>query len=509
LAQELESLRANESEKTQALESARAEVEALRKHLEEQEAEVSNAKSRGAEQEKALAAAQAEMEALRRQTEAKQASEDELTQALDALRAEASEKTGTIDAARKEVEALKRELSGKDAQLVKAKTMATKGKPLDRGSPLVTVSAVVGILALIGILGYAVYAITGALQQPPGPAPGALDGAQAQGFHLRFPSDRSLGNILVREDDDAPWRPHQEAQGIVTIPTGHTVRLEMTDPGAENLGAVASARHPAMVAISVPDARVSPARLRPLLEMTGLEEIALPGLPEDDLFANELAAAHPNARLVLGAASGVVRFDQMHPPAERTLTLPAQSIGAVFMREWGAPLDTPWSRLAEARGVVQIPARREIKIEVDYEAGADLSALAALTPLDIQGLGLVGSHLTDAQLAHCSGLTGLRSLRIVMAPNVGDGGLEAMRNMLGLEELDLEGIRASDAAFEVVTRFRRLRKLTVVNVPLTNQSLSSLRELRGLETLHVEGTRIGRPRLDLLRQDLPNTDIRY
>jgi len=70
----------------------------------------------------------------------------------------------------------------------------------------------------------------------------------------------------------------------------------------------------------------------------------------------------------------------------------------------------PEDYMGEARGMVTVPAGKQLELQVSEEACRDLSPLSALKPDDLLGLILKSTPTTDAGLAHLRGLTDLLCL---------------------------------------------------------------------------------------------------
>ena len=94
---------------------------------------------------------------------------------------------------------------------------------------------------------------------------------------LRFPQDRSIGKLSIRNSDSQrEWTEYAAARGEITIPRGAEVRLSI-DPCVEFDPALFSDFEPEALAVFewVSTSRVSDTAIKHLRQLTGLKGLAL------------------------------------------------------------------------------------------------------------------------------------------------------------------------------------------------------------------------------------------
>lgn len=214
------------------------------------------------------------------------------------------------------------------------------------------------------------------------------------------------------------------------------------------------------------------------------------------------------------------------PPHSRTLTFAGVSLGEIFIRDWNAPGYGGWQRLAEARGVIAVPAGKEVMLKVNWSASSNLAPLGRLREDDLQWLDFRDTQATDPELSHIRGLRRLHDLGLGHTP-VGDPGMAHVGVLTELKELYLAGTRVTDAgvarlggltrlealalndtaagdgAAAVLARLTSLRRLWLKNTRLTDAGLEALSALRNLKRIELRGARVTPAGIEKLKRALP------
>ena len=142
---------------------------------------------------------------------------------------------------------------------------------------------------------------------------------------------------------------------------------------------------------------------------------------------------------------------------------------------------------------------------------SDLEHLGGLTGL--RKLYLNGTRIGDAGLSHLKGLTGLQILEM-RETGVGDAGMEHLVGMSRLEELFLYETKVGDAGMESLARLPALRELSLARTSVGDAGLAHLARATQLRELKLGRTRVtdaglmhlrGLKNLEFL--DLQNTGI--
>ncbi len=199
------------------------------------------------------------------------------------------------------------------------------------------------------------------------------------------------------------------------------------------------------------------------------------------------------------------------PVQTRTVRFPPdRSMGELFVRNGSVGEERDyceWEWFCEARGVVTVPATKELYLVVTTEVTNDLSFLAALAPDDLQAL-----DVGDEVLRFLSGHNQLRELYLIGLCSIGlvgsterhnqlrelylisshttDAGLAHLRRLAALETLDLSFSEVTDAGLVHLAGMTRLRELWLEETKITDAGLVHLRELSALETLSLSSTPI-------------------
>ena len=140
------------------------------------------------------------------------------------------------------------------------------------------------------------------------------------------------------------------------------------------------------------------------------------------------------------------------PP--RSLRFPAgRSLGELFVRNGAHQADDYafWESVGRAQGAVSVAAGKELRLNVNPQASADLSPLRALPANAVQYLQLSASRVTNDSLAHMAHLTGLRVLWLYDT-RISDAGLVHLHGLTGLRVLNLRSTLASRGGIDALQK---------------------------------------------------------
>ena len=144
-----------------------------------------------------------------------------------------------------------------------------------------------------------------------------------------------------------------------------------------------------------------------------------------------------------------------------------------------------WQPVAPARGDVQVPTDKDVRLSVSADASRDISWLAALRPEDIQVLSFGGEakkNIDDAALVHLRKLTGLKLLNLDGSQIRGPG-LEHLWGLPLLQTLMLRRTGLSDDGLKYLGGLRSPRMLYLSDTKLSDNGLVHLAGLHKLESL--------------------------
>ena len=155
-------------------------------------------------------------------------------------------------------------------------------------------------------------------------------------------------------------------------------------------------------------------------------------------------------------------------------------------------LSIPLADIGRLGGALaSLPAGVELKITGLNQNNLDALAAINLLPKDVRSkisaLDLSRSNITDASLAHITGLSQLKSLNLSGCRNLGADGLAHLQGMTTLRSLDLS--RCYRLTQQGANPLRFPENLTSLNLShchsLTNNDLGSLRPLTQLQSLNL------------------------
>ncbi len=113
---------------------------------------------------------------------------------------------------------------------------------------------------------------------------------------------------------------------------------------------------------------------------------------------------------------------------------------------------------------------------------ADIEPLKSLSQLE--ELRLEDSYLTDAGLAHVSGLKALQEIDLHKSLYVTDKGLESLKTLPKLSKLELSYTRITDAGIESLLAMKQLKVLHLTGTRVTSEGLKKIKAgLPGCEVL--------------------------
>lgn len=130
----------------------------------------------------------------------------------------------------------------------------------------------------------------------------------------------------------------------------------------------------------------------------------------------------------------------------------------------------------------------EISLRGTWVTDADVVRLAAHPKL--RRLDLSRTHLNDRALEPLQKLAALTDLDLTYAEHITDAGLARLRNVRSLERLSLEGTKVTDSGVNSIAALSNLRALNLRCTQITDSALEKLESLVKLETLEIGGNRV-------------------
>lgn len=141
---------------------------------------------------------------------------------------------------------------------------------------------------------------------------------------VRFPTSHSMGALFVRrvfaEGDYAPWDALGNAQGIVAVPVGKELRLNVTPQASTDLSPLAALNPDDLQYLQLSSTRVNNAGLAHLSKLTGLRVLWLYDTPVSDAGLVHLRSLTGlrilNLRSTLVTSAGVDALQAALPQCE-------------------------------------------------------------------------------------------------------------------------------------------------------------------------------------------------
>ncbi len=274
-----------------------------------------------------------------------------------------------------------------------------------------------------------------------------------KGASLQFPEDRSLGVIFVRDEADneyenVGWERLADAKGLVAIPAGKEVRLDVSKDGAKDLSPLKNLDPDGLDALSLWQTKVGAEALKQIAHLTGLEE----------LDARETHLTDDGARDLL-ALESLKRLD----------------IGDTHVGDEGVA------------HLVKLPTLESLSMQGAPISDEALKSVSQMKSLQYVAVG--DTAITDKGLAHLRNMTNLKGL--ALSDNViTDVGMEHIATLANLEWLTLGESYITDEGLKRLYRLKSLRQLSLHADTLSQKSVAELEaQLPLLQTVAIRGRR--------------------
>ncbi len=270
--------------------------------------------------------------------------------------------------------------------------------------------------------------------------------ASKPGRTLRFPEDRSLGAISIRDVGDheyhsSDWESYGLALGTVEIPEGKEVYLRVSRDGAKDLSPLTQLHPDDLVFLSCYNLPVSDDELRSIAHLTGLNALDL-------------------------MMTGISDQALIHLKNLNSLEFLSLGFNRIKGKEFGC--------LGEMKSLktLNLSGNREIT----DKGLANLPHFPALETLD-----LYYSKITDAGLEQIAGLTTLKRLDLTSTQTTNDG-LVHLRSIKSLEELRITG-KGPSSGLANLKPFQSLKSLKLDTTERGGGDHNTLRYLKDLGSL--------------------------
>jgi len=146
--------------------------------------------------------------------------------------------------------------------------------------------------------------------------------------------------------------------------------------------------------------------------------------------------------------------------------------------------------------------REEKAVNAIIKLGGEVTRDEELPGRPIAAVGLNNTKVTDSDLKGLKELKGLQWLDISNT-QITDAGLKELRELKGLRHLALQNTQITDAGLK---ELKGLQTLNLYGTHITDAGLKYLKELKGLQILNLSVTKITDAGLKDLMQALPEIE---
>jgi len=182
-------------------------------------------------------------------------------------------------------------------------------------------------------------------------------------------------------------------------------------------------------------------------------------------FANYAGAEQIDSRII-------------HFPSDR-------SMGTLYILD-ANQVDTgkyeDWEPLCEAAGDVTVPTGKALRLDLQKDAGDDLSPLSALKPNDLQMLFCYGVEIVDDEFKYLSHLTGLQELYLRNTGILGTG-LKYIANLNSLKRIRVDNTHVGDNELAYLSDLPSLESLNIGLTPTTDNGMVHVGKIASLKDL--------------------------
>lgn len=320
-------------------------------------------------------------------------------------------------------------------------------------------------------------------------------GAAAPGERvLRFPPDRSLGDLMIytgplTDPDDVPvsiepisdshhWESFCPARGDVTVPANKLLMLGVGEPHLKDLSHLRQLKPDDLYGLGISGTMAPPFPNQPVLPhlsgLTGLRELSIYNI---NIRGGDL-------RHLKGLTSlRSIRIRDPDEPIDPHIQYLANRKLLEYLHLECLCTD------AGLQGLNGLPALRGMALNSNAIKGPGLAHLETLPALRL--LTLIGQEFSDQGLAGVTNLKSLTRLKLWCIRGdweVTDAGLANLSGLTRLEELECTRLpRVTDAGMVHLKPLRSLKKLDLGWAHLTEKGLAQLGEMKSLESLRNPG----------------------
>ncbi len=290
---------------------------------------------------------------------------------------------------------------------------------------------------------------------------------------LRFPQDRSLGTLYMRDERPRDWyegwENAGEAQGNRFVDAGKQVKLEVNEATAADLSPLARLEPNDLQTLGFDWKPVTVGSLAPLAKLTGLRAINLQSAKFDPEEFRHLTGLQYLEVLRLGD----------YKLTDSSMQYVGRLAALQSLALWNTGISN--EGLKYLQGLTHLTFLALNNCTITDEGLRYLHGMTAL-----EGLQLSQTKISDAGLVHLLHLTRLKNLSIDR-DGITDAGMKHLEKLSHLESIALEMDPITDEGLSSLAKMRNLKGLSAFRTKITDKGLAHLASLSNLNHVTIDG----------------------
>ena len=290
---------------------------------------------------------------------------------------------------------------------------------------------------------------------------------------VRFPKDRSMGTLYIRDVGlDSwyeSWQKLGEATGDISIPHKKEVKLEISEEAASDLSPLAKLKTDDLQMLSFGWKKVEVGSLAPIDNLKGLKALNLQRAKfnsEDFEHLTELSQLE------------VLRLGD-HQLTDGSMQYIGQLTSLRSLALWGTGISD--EGLKHLKGLTNLTFLALNGCKITDEGLGYLKNMTAL-----EGLQIYQTRITDKGLTKLQGLSHLKHIKID-GNGITDKGLKHLENLTSLENIWITMNPITDEGLAYLSGMKNLKELYATDTKITDAGLLNLRSLKDFHHLIIDG----------------------
>jgi beta-lactamase regulating signal transducer with metallopeptidase domain/Leucine-rich repeat (LRR) protein len=290
---------------------------------------------------------------------------------------------------------------------------------------------------------------------------------------VRFPEDRSMGKLYVRDPGAEDWymdvEELGEARGRVAVPKGKELKLEVSEDAARDLSPLAKLRPGDLQMLGFWFMKTTVGSLAPLANLTGLKALNL----QNGKFNCE----------DLSYLTGMTELEVLRLGDHQLTDESMRHVGKLTSLKFLAL----WSTGISDEGLKHLQGLRNLTFLALNDCAISDRGLEYLRNMaELEGLQLPRTAITDDGLAHLKALTKLKSI-LLDGNNITDAGVRHLQNLASLEIVSINDNPITDEGLAYLSGLENLKALYVGRTQITDAGMAQLEGLKHIWHVYLTG----------------------